>query len=69
MVLRFRGPALVFRATGPGRFGNRWVAEKEIPTLLLHADREDFCRVDGSKGRFGSSFDATFGPFGATEHG
>jgi len=69
MVFRFGGPALIFGATGPGPFGNRRVNVGNTPTLLLDADREDFCHLDGSKRRFGSSFDATFGPFGATEHG
>lgn len=42
MLFRFGGPALIFGATGPGPFGNRWVAEGKIPTLLLDADLRFF---------------------------
>ena len=42
MLFRFGGPALIFGATGPGPFGNRWVADGRIPTLLLDADLRFF---------------------------
>ena len=42
MLFRFGGPALIFGATGPGPFGNRWVTEGRIPTLLLDADPRFF---------------------------
>lgn len=38
MLFRFGGPALIFGATGPGPFGNRWLAEGRTATLLLDAD-------------------------------
>lgn len=38
MFFRFGGPALIFGATGPGPFGNRWLAEGKTATLLLDAD-------------------------------
>lgn len=38
MLFRFGGPALIFGATGPGPFGNRWLAEGATATLLLDAD-------------------------------
>jgi len=38
LFFRFGGPALIFGATGPGPFGNRWVAEAGTATLLLDAD-------------------------------
>lgn len=38
MLFRFGGPALLFGATGPGPFGDRWLAEGRTATLLLDAD-------------------------------
>jgi uncharacterized protein DUF4345 len=38
MLFRFGGPALIFGATGPGPFGNPWLAEGRTATLLLDAD-------------------------------
>lgn len=37
MLFRFGGPALIFGATGPGPFGNRWFSEGNTATLLLDA--------------------------------
>jgi len=42
MLFRFGGPALIFGATGPGPFGNRWLAEGATATLLLDADLRFF---------------------------
>ena len=42
MLFRFGAPALIFGATGPGPFGNRWLAEGRTPTLLLDADLRFF---------------------------
>ena len=42
MVFRFGMPALLFGATGPGPFGNRWLAEGRTATLLLDADLRFF---------------------------
>src|SRR5215470_11356772 len=42
MLFRFGGPALIFGATGPGPFGNRWLAEGVTATLLLDADLRFF---------------------------
>jgi len=42
MFFRFGGPALIFGATGPGPFGNRWLAVGTTATLLLDADLR-FC--------------------------
>jgi hypothetical protein len=42
MFFRFGGPALVFGATGPGPFGNRWLTEGKTATLLLDADLRFF---------------------------
>lgn len=42
MFFRFGGPALVFGATGPGPFGNRWLTEGTRATLLLDADLRFF---------------------------
>lgn len=42
MFFRFGGPALIFGATGPGPFGNRWLAEGRTATLLLDADLRFF---------------------------
>jgi hypothetical protein len=42
MVFRFGMPALIFGATGPGPFGNRWFAEGTTATLLLDADLRFF---------------------------
>jgi hypothetical protein len=42
MSFRFAGPALVFRATGPGPFGNRWLAQGNTATPLLDADLRFF---------------------------
>ncbi len=45
MLFRFGGPALVFGATGPGPFGNRWLAQGNTATLLLDADLRFFGSV------------------------
>lgn len=45
MLFRFGGPALVFGATGPGPFGNRWLAQGNTATLLLDADLRFFGAV------------------------
>lgn len=42
MFFRFGGPALIFGATGPGPFGNRWLAEGATATLLLDGDLRFF---------------------------
>jgi hypothetical protein len=42
MLFRFGMPALVFGATGPGPFGNRWLEEGTPATLLLDADLRFF---------------------------
>jgi hypothetical protein len=42
MLFRFGAPALVFGATGPGPFGNRWLEEGTSATLLLDADLRFF---------------------------
>jgi uncharacterized protein YjeT (DUF2065 family) len=42
MFLRFGGPALIFGATGPGPFGNRWLEAGKTATLLLDADLRFF---------------------------
>ena len=42
MFFRFGGPALIYGATGPGPFGNRWLAEGKTATLLLDADLRFF---------------------------
>jgi len=42
MFFRFGGPALIFGATGPGPFGNRWLPEGTTPPLLLDADLRFF---------------------------
>jgi uncharacterized protein YjeT (DUF2065 family) len=42
MFFRFGGPALIFGATGPGPFGNRWLAQGSTATLLLDADLRFF---------------------------
>ena len=42
MFFRFGGPALIFGATGPGPFGNRWLTEGTEATLLLDADLRFF---------------------------
>ena len=42
MLFRFGGPAWIFGATGPGPFGNRWLAENKTATLLLDADLRFF---------------------------
>src|SRR5215471_10464965 len=42
MFFRFGGPALIFGATGPGPFGNRWLAEGTGVPLLLDADLRFF---------------------------
>lgn len=41
-LFRFGWPAFIFGATGPGPFGNRWLAEGGTPTLLLDADLRFF---------------------------
>jgi len=41
-LFRFGLPALIFGATGPGPFGNRWLAEGVSATLLLDADLRFF---------------------------
>ena len=42
MFFRFGGPALIHGATGPGPFGNRWLADGKTATLLLDADLRFF---------------------------
>src|SRR5499425_1609569 len=42
MFFRFGGPALIFGATGPGPFGNRWLVDGKAATLLLDADLRFF---------------------------
>jgi hypothetical protein len=42
MLFRFGMPALIFGATGPGPFGNRWLAPGTTATLLLDADLRFF---------------------------
>lgn len=42
MFFRFGIPALIFGATGPGPFGNRWLAPGTTATLLLDADLRFF---------------------------
>jgi hypothetical protein len=42
MFFRFGGPALIFGATGPGPFGNRWLLEPTTGTLLLDTDLRFF---------------------------
>ena len=42
MFFRFGGPALVFGATGPGPFGNGWLAQGNSATLLLDSDLRFF---------------------------
>src|SRR5262245_4271571 len=42
MLLRFGLPAFIFGATGPGPFGNRWLAQGTTATLLLDADLRFF---------------------------
>jgi hypothetical protein len=42
MFFRFGGPALIFGATGPGPFGNRWLLDGRTATPLLDADLRFF---------------------------
>jgi hypothetical protein len=42
MLFRFGLPALIYGATGPGPFGNRWVEGERTATLLLDADLRFF---------------------------
>ena len=42
MLSRFGIPALIFGATGPGPFGNRWLPPGTTATLLLDADLRFF---------------------------
>jgi len=42
MLFRFGTPALLFGASGPGPFGNRWLAPGATATLLLDADLRFF---------------------------
>ena len=42
MLLRFGLPALMFGTTGPGPFGNRWLAPGQTTTLLLDSDLRFF---------------------------
>jgi hypothetical protein len=42
MFFRFGGPALIFGATGPGPFGNRWLPVGSTATLLLDSDLRFF---------------------------
>ena len=42
MLFRFGIPALIFGATGPGPFGNRWLPPGTTATLLLDADLRFF---------------------------
>jgi len=41
-VFRFGDPALIFGATGPGPFGNRWLLDGKAAILLLDADLRFF---------------------------
>jgi len=41
-VLPIWRPALIFGATGPGPFGNRWLLDGKAATLLLDADLRFF---------------------------
>ena len=41
-MFRFGLPALIFGATGPGPFGNQWIASGQATTLLLDADLRFF---------------------------
>jgi hypothetical protein len=41
MFFRFGGPALIYGASGPGPFGNRWLTERGA-TFLLDADLRFF---------------------------
>jgi len=41
-LFRFGMPALIYGATGPGPFGNRWLAKGASATLLLDADLRFF---------------------------
>ena len=38
MLFRFGLPALIFGTTGPGPFGNQWIASGQATTPLLDAD-------------------------------
>jgi len=42
MLFRFGMPALIHGTTGPGPFGNRWLAPGATATLLLDADLRFF---------------------------
>ena len=42
MLFRFGLPALIFGATGPGPFGNSWLAQGTTAMLLLDADLRFF---------------------------
>jgi len=42
MLFRFGTPALLFGATGPGPFGNRWLDPGATTTFLLDADLRFF---------------------------
>lgn len=42
MLFRFGLPALIFGTTGPGPFGNQWIASGQATTLLLDADLRFF---------------------------
>ena len=42
MLFRFGTPALIYGATGPGPFGNRWLASGTTVTPLLDADLRFF---------------------------
>ena len=42
MLFRFGIPALIFGATGPGPFGNRWLTPGTSATLLLDGDLRFF---------------------------
>ena len=42
MLFRFGLPALLFGTTGPGPFGNQWIASGQTTTLLLDADLRFF---------------------------
>ena len=41
-LFRFGMPALIYGATGPGPFGNRWLTKGTVATLLLDADLRFF---------------------------
>jgi hypothetical protein len=54
IFFRFGGPALVFGATGPGPFGNRWLAQGNSATLLLDFDVRFFSAMRSESALFSS---------------